>query len=63
MEALQMLKFYLKKVCLNFMEGWQTTEKQMINKNPDDTDMLIILLKGNFQDKLDEMLEHINKEE
>ena len=58
-----MLKFYLKKVCLNFMEGWQTTEKQMINKNPDDTDMLITLLKGNFQDKLDEMLEHINKEE
>ena len=44
------------------MEGWQTTEKQMINENPDDTDTLATLLKGNFQDKLDEMLEYIDKE-
>ena len=63
MEALQMLKFHLKKVHLNFMEGWQTTEKQMINENLDDTDTLAMLLKGNFQDKLDEMLEYIDKEE
>ena len=54
-----MLKFHLKKVHLNFMEGWQTTEKQMINENLDDTDTLAMLLKGKFQDKLDEMLKYI----
>jgi hypothetical protein len=30
------------------MEGWQTTEKQMINKNSDDINMLTMLLKENF---------------
>ena len=29
MEALQMLKFYLKKERLHFMRGWVTSKKQM----------------------------------
>ena len=34
MEALQMLKFYLKKERLHFMRGWVMSKKQMaINKS------------------------------
>jgi hypothetical protein len=29
MEALQMLKFVLKKQCLNFMDGWAVPEEAM----------------------------------
>ena len=29
MEALQLLKFYLKKECLNFSAGWETSEEAM----------------------------------
>ena len=29
MEALQMLKFLLKKECFNFMDGWKTSEVVM----------------------------------
>jgi hypothetical protein len=58
-----MLKFYLKKVHLNFIEGWKILETQMINENLDDIDTLTELLKENFQDKLDKMIKCINKEE
>jgi len=30
MEALQMLKFHLKKRCLSFTQGWVTSEKEML---------------------------------
>jgi hypothetical protein len=30
MEALQMLKFLLKKECLNFMAGWKMEESEML---------------------------------
>ncbi|KAI6096412.1 hypothetical protein EDD16DRAFT_1711604 [Pisolithus croceorrhizus] len=29
MEALQMMKFFLKKECLNFMAGWATLQHDM----------------------------------
>ena len=45
MEALQMLKFHLKKERLNFTQGWTTTEKQMIDDLPDD-EVMMSLLKG-----------------
>jgi len=36
MEALQMLKFYLKNECLNFAESWVTPESQMTEDDPDE---------------------------
>jgi len=47
MEALQMLKFHLRKERLNFTKGWTTSEKQMVNDTPDE-DLLAGLLKGDF---------------
>src|SRR5258708_37709925 len=35
MEALQMLKFHLKKECLNFTAGWRTKEKELVGDSPD----------------------------
>jgi len=58
MEALQMLKFHLKKLRLSFTEGWTTSENQMTDDDPD-TD-LASLLNGNFQDNLDKMMKTIN---
>jgi hypothetical protein len=54
MEALQMLKFHLKKVRLDFTKGWVMQEKDMINNIPDD-DPAILLLKGN-QDAIDNIM-------
>ena len=45
MEALQMLKFYLKKKRLDFTESWVTTELQMTVDDPDD-DLLGKLLRN-----------------
>jgi len=45
MEALQMLKFHLKKERLNFMRGWITTDKEMIDDLPDE-DVMMSLLRG-----------------
>ncbi|KIM58277.1 hypothetical protein SCLCIDRAFT_28178 [Scleroderma citrinum Foug A] len=36
MEALQMMKFFLKKECLNFMNGWATVQKEMLTEVADD---------------------------
>jgi hypothetical protein len=52
MEALQMLKFYLKKECLNFTVAWMTAEEQMID-NASDYDFLMDLLDGSIQVCLD----------
>ena len=61
MEALQMLKFHLRKERLNFTKGWTTSEKQMVNDTPDE-DLLAGLLKGDFQDKLDKAVKSIMDE-
>jgi len=61
MEALQMLKFHLRKERLNFTKGWMTSEKQMVNDTPDE-DLLAGLLKGDFQDKLDKAVKSIMDE-
>ena len=34
MEALQMLKFHLKKERLNFTAGWITSEKDLVDDEP-----------------------------
>jgi len=58
MEALQMLKFHLRKERLNLTKGWTMSEKQMVNDTLDE-DLLAGLLKGDFQDKLDNAVKSI----
>ena len=59
MEALQMLKFHLKKLHLNFTEAWVTLENQMVYDDPD-VDLLVNLLKGEFQNDWDKIIQSIN---
>ena len=59
MEALQMLKFHLKKEWLNFTEFWMTQETQMAEDNPE-VDLLDGLLRGDVQDVLDGIMQSIN---
>ena len=55
MEALQMLKFNLKKIRLNFTAGWITEEKELKEDDPDN-DLLRTVLDGNLQNALDHIL-------
>jgi hypothetical protein len=61
MEALQMLKFYLKKSRLNFMEGWVTSDEEMLTDGADE-DLLAKLLtdKGKLQDILDHVIKSVD---
>ena len=62
LEALQMLKFHLKKERLNFTTGWITSEKQMVDDDPDE-DLLRKLLEGDYQDALDSAIHSANDDE
>jgi len=62
LEALQMLKFHLKKERLNFTAGWITSEKQMVDDDPDE-DLLRKLLEGDYQDALDSAIRSVNDDE
>jgi hypothetical protein len=62
LEALQMLKFHLKKERLNFTAGWVTSEKQMVDDDPDE-DLLRKLLEGDYQDALDSAIRSVNDDE
>jgi len=62
LEALQMLKFHLKKERLNFTAGWITSEKQMVDDDPDE-DLLCKLLEGDYQDALDSAICSANDDE
>ncbi len=52
MEALQMLKFHLKKKRLDFMVGWMTKEKQMVEDSLE-RDFLQKVLQESLKDQLD----------
>ena len=45
MESLQMLKFALKKACLDFTAGWITSEIEMQERDAED-DLLASLFGG-----------------
>ena len=62
MEALQMLKFHLKKSRLNFTEAWVTSENQIVYDDPD-VDLLANLLKGELQNNWDKIIQSINGDE
>ena len=61
MEALQMLKFHLKKSRLNFTEAWMIESAYMLEDDLDkDSNNLAILLKPDFRTDLDRILLSIN---
>jgi hypothetical protein len=62
MEALQMLKFHLKKKRISFTEGWVTPESEMLKDDPDE-DLLAKLLQENFQDGMDQVIQAIDADE
>ena len=62
METLQMLKFHLRKERLNFTAAWATPDKQMVEDDPD-VDLLAKLLRGDYQDQLDQVIQSINDDE
>ena len=57
MEALQMLKFHLKKLHLNFTEAWMTESTFTLKDDLDkDSNNLAMLLKPDFRADLDWIL-------
>ena len=56
MEALQMLKFVLKKQCLNFMDGWAVPEETM-REVPKSDGNLTALLVNNSDAVMDGILD------
>jgi hypothetical protein len=59
MEALQMLKFHLKKKCLNFITAWITTEKQMVDDCLNHN-LLVNVIDEEILEGLDSILEDEN---
>ena len=55
MEALQMMKFFLKKECLNFMCGWVKAQQEMLSETVDD-DLLAVIIDANV---VNESLSHV----
>ena len=55
MEALQMIKFHVKKGRLSFTAGWITSEKDMIDDIPDN-ELTMSFLKGD-QDAMDKVMQ------
>jgi len=62
MEALQMLKFHLKKRRLSFTQGWVTSEKEMLD-DADGADLLVGLLKEDFHADFDKIMKFIGDKE
>lgn len=60
MEALQMLKFYLKKERLDFTSNWVTSEKQQTEDDPDE-DLLLKLFDS--PDGMDLVIQSISNDE
>lgn len=65
MEALQMVKFFLKKERLNFMAGWMTSTSQMV-VDVDDDDVLATIVQdvnnrsdGSDLDRMDFEIDHV----
>jgi hypothetical protein len=59
MEALQLLKFSLKKQCLNFMEGWLVSDSNMRRVKPSHD--ISTLLVGNCKAAMDTILNNLNQ--
>jgi hypothetical protein len=58
MEALQMLKFALKKDRLNFTQDWITPESMMLSKEPDEgVDLLAALFTQDKEEVMDTIIQ------
>lgn len=60
MEALQMLKFALKKARLDFTAGWITSENDMQECEPEE-DLLAALLGNDGEDSLDKIIQDLGE--
>ena len=60
MEALQLLKFLLKKERLNFVDGWSTSEAAMSGVRTKPTLDLGSLFEGNTNAVMDNMLNKLS---
>ena len=56
MEALQMLKFSLKKSRLNFMMGWAVNEASMMDVEEEEVDLLGALFEGDKDNAFDALI-------
>ncbi|KAI6046820.1 hypothetical protein EDC04DRAFT_2597912 [Pisolithus marmoratus] len=53
MEALQMLKFWLKKDCLHFMREWVTSEREMVHdKDTEDVLGCLAMVEGSLNEAM-----------
>jgi hypothetical protein len=59
MEALQMVKFSLRKEHLDFTTGWKTSERDMLDDDVEE-DLLQRVLQTGFHDQLDSVVKIIN---
>ena len=60
MEALQMLKFRLKQERLNFTDSWMTKEQQLVEDDPDDDLLHMLVNATNHQDEIDRIIQVLN---
>jgi hypothetical protein len=58
MEALQMLKYHLKKTSLSFTEGWLLKEKELTKDAPDE-DLLGKLVDEDCQNTMDHVMQSL----
>ena len=58
MEALQMLKFGLKKAHLNSTTGWMTQERDLLDREPEE-DLLAALLGNDHENTVDKIIQNI----
>jgi len=61
MEALQLLKFTLKKQRLDFINGWATPEVAMSGESVPDCDLLGALFEGDSNAGIDNILKDLSK--
>lgn len=64
MEAIQMLKFGLKKARLDFTKGWETDEALMGDRDPDEgAEDLLATLLGDGQANLESLLDALGDDD
>ena len=61
MEAFQLLKFMLKKLCLDFINGWAMPEVAMSRESVPDHNLLGTLFKDNSNAGIDDILKDLSK--
>jgi len=60
MEALQMLKFWLKKDCLHFTQQWITSEKDMVcDEDTEDALACLVTAEGNLNNAMVQAIDAI----